>query len=193
MSEAAAVARVLVAARQRQASAAWPLIAIDGPSGAGKSTLADAIARSWRAGASPRLVRLDAIYPGWRGLATASGSLERTLLAPLARGVPGGWRGWDWARNRPAASVTVLPGRPLIVEGCGAFEATAGRTGVVRVWVRAAQATRKRRALERDAGGFDPFWDLWETEWRRYVYRTDPLGSADLVVELPECGARGLR
>lgn len=190
---AAAVARVLAAARRRNPGSAHVTIAIDGPSGTGKSTLADELARRRRGAPPTEIVRLDEVYPGWFGLAAAAGSLDRTLLAPLDRGVPGSWRRWDWALDRPAELEQRVPRRPLVVEGCGAFEATAGRDRVVRVWLRAGEATRKRRALDRDAGAFDPFWDVWETQWRRYVHRTSPLRRAHLVLELPEAAPRGLR
>ncbi|WP_245561685.1 ATP-binding protein [Agromyces italicus] len=161
-----------------------PIVAIDGPSGSGKSTFADELAADWPGGRA-RLVRLDEVYPGWHGLAAAAGSLDRTLLAPHARGVPGGWRRWDWSEGRRAGAVVLPPGGPLILEGCGAFEAVTRRPGAVRVWLQAADDTRRLRALARDAGRFDPYWELWETEWRRYVRRVRPLRSADLVVTLP--------
>ncbi|MFF2390412.1 ATP-binding protein [Agromyces sp. NPDC058104] len=179
--------RLVQAAVRRSTAAhagAGAIVAIDGPSGSGKSTFADAIIAEW-AGGRARIVRLDEVYPGWHGLAAAAGSLDRTLLAPHARGVPGGWRRWDWAADRRADAVVLPPVAPLLVEGCGAFEAVARRPGVVRVWLRAADDTRRQRALARDAGRFDPYWELWETEWRRYVRRVDPLRSADLVVSLP--------
>lgn len=185
-----AALRLVQDAVRRTPSASGParagagaLVAIDGPSGSGKSTFADALTQEW-AGGRPRLVRLDEVYPGWHGLAEASGSLERTLLAPHARGVPGGWRRWDWTEERAADAVVLPPVAPLVIEGCGAFEAVARRRGVVRVWLRAADDTRRRRALARDEGRFDPYWELWETEWRRYVRRVRPLRSADLVVSL---------
>lgn len=163
------------------------VVAVDGPSGSGKSTFADELVAGWPAGHA-RLVRLDEVYPGWHGLAAAAGSLDRTLLAPHARGVPGGWRRWDWDEHRRAGAVVLPPVSPIVLEGCGAFEAVAGRRDVVRVWLRAADDTRRSRALERDAGRFDPYWDLWETEWRRYVHRVRPLRSADLVVAVPADG-----
>ncbi|GAA1773604.1 ATP-binding protein [Agromyces lapidis] len=160
------------------------VVVIDGPSGSGKSTFADELTAHWPGGRA-RLVRLDEVYPGWHGLAAAAGSLDRTLLAPHDRGVPGGWRRWDWAEDRRADAVVLPPVEPLVLEGCGAFEAVGRRRGTVRVWLRAADDTRRQRALARDAGRFDPYWELWETEWRRYVHRVRPLRSADLVVTLP--------
>lgn len=156
-----------------------PLVLIDGPSGAGKSTLADALRVSWP-GARPALVRLDDVYPGWSGLERAGIQLSRTLIPLVRRGMVGAWRRWDWAHGAPGDLEWLRPGRALIVEGCGAFEAGTAAHDAVRVWVDAADAVRKRRALGRDGGAYDPFWDLWERQWRRYVHRTSPERRADL-------------
>jgi hypothetical protein len=158
-----------------------PLVLIDGPSGAGKSTLADAVCASWP-GPPPALVRLDDVYPGWSGLERAGSDLARTLVPRVLRGTVGRWRHWDWANARPGELEWLRPGAPFIVEGCGAFEAGRAASEAVRVWVNAADTVRKRRALSRDGGAYDPFWDLWERQWRRYVHRTSPERSADLHV-----------
>jgi hypothetical protein len=174
---AASVHAVLDAARGIRR----PLVLIDGPSGAGKSTLADAVRASWP-GIPPALVRLDDVYPGWSGLERAGTDLARTLVPPVRRGTIGRWRRWDWANSRPGDLEWLRPGGPLIVEGCGAFEAGRAASVAVRVWVEAADEVRKRRALGRDGGAYDPFWDFWERQWRRYVHRTSPERSADLHV-----------
>lgn len=167
---ASAVAAVLEAARGIRA----PVVLIDGPSGAGKSTLADAVLARWP-GPRPALVRLDDVYPGWTGLERAGSDLARTLVPPTRRGAVGTWRRWDWARDRPGRLERVRPSRNgLIVEGCGAFTAGAAAVDAVRVWVVAPDTTRKRRALTRDGGAYDPFWELWERQWRRHVRRTSP-------------------
>ncbi|WP_448004939.1 ATP-binding protein [Agromyces bauzanensis] len=158
-----------------------PLVLIDGPSGAGKSTFADAVRAAWPGGA-PALVRLDDVYPGWSGLERAGAVLARSLVPPVRRGGVGSWRRWDWARARPGALERLRPGGPLIVEGCGAFVVGDGAPGALRVWVDAPDAMRKRRALDRDDGAYDPFWELWEHQWRRYVHRTSPERRADLHV-----------
>jgi len=173
---AAALAAVLAAARGIRA----PLVLIDGPSGAGKSTLADAVLERWP-GRKPSLVRLDDVYAGWSGLERAGTALARTLVAPARRGAVGSWRRWDWARDRPGRLERVRPGvSGLIVEGCGAFATADPSVDAVRIWVDAPDATRKRRALDRDCGAYDPFWNLWERQWRRHVRRTSPEQSADV-------------
>lgn len=167
-----------------------PIVLIDGPSGAGKSSLADAVCAAWPGGA-PALVRLDDVYPGWNGLERASVDLARTLLPPVRRGAVGRWRRWDWARDRPGALEHVRPGGPVIVEGCGAFGADGSGAGTLRVWVEASDALRKRRALGRDGGRYDPFWELWDRQWRRYVRRTAPERRADLRLRaLPDATPR---
>lgn len=163
-----------------------PLVLIDGPSGAGKSAFADALCAAWP-GADAALVRLDDVYPGWQGLERGRSMLARTLVPAIRRGAVGRWRRWDWARATPGALERQRPGRTLIVEGCGAFGVGDGRPGEVRVWVDAPDALRKRRALDRDDGAFDPFWEVWERQWRRYVRRTCPERRADLRVRaVPE-------
>ena len=156
-----------------------PLVLIDGPSGAGKSTLADAVRASWP-GRTPALVRLDDVYRGWSGLERAGAELARTLVQPLARDVVGRWRRWDWLHARPGEREWVRAGTPLIVEGCGAFEAGSAASDAIRVWVDAAEGVRRQRALARDRGAYDPFWNMWERQWRRYVHRTSPQRHADL-------------
>jgi hypothetical protein len=96
------------------------------------------------------------------------------------RGEIGSWRRWDWDRDRPGGLERVRPGRSLIIEGCGAFGAGGASSDAVRVWIEAPDALRKRRALDRDGGAYDPFWNVWERQWRRYVHRLAPERSAVL-------------
>lgn len=158
-----------------------PIVLIDGPSGAGKSTFADALRTNWP-GAAPALVRLDDVYPGWWGLERAGVVLARSLVDPLGRGAVGRWRRWDWTRDRPAGHAWLRPGSALILEGCGAFEAGRGASDALHVWIDATDEVRKRRALDRDDGAYDPFWEIWDRQWRRYVHRTAPERRVDLNV-----------
>jgi hypothetical protein len=160
-------------------------VAIDGPSGAGKSTLADAICADWRA--RPALVRLDELYRGWRGLDAGARELARSVAPALAAGRAGRMHGWDWARSRVHEEArTLRPGRPLVIEGCGAFAASTAVPGVLRIWIESPLERRRSRALARDEGRFDPYWDLWEREWRRHLGRQGGVAAlvarADLVV-----------
>ncbi|GAA1950899.1 ATP-binding protein [Agromyces allii] len=166
-----------------------PIVLVDGPSGAGKSTFADLLVADW-SGPTPDLVRLDDVYPGWHGLDPAVSALRRDLVAPWLRGAPGRRRGWDWAANSPGAVTSLRPGRALVIEGCGALGTVAGlavETGArtpVRVWVDAPYSERRRRALARDAGAYDPYWDLWEAQWRRYLHRMAPTSAPVIRVRM---------
>lgn len=156
------------------------ILAIDGPSGSGKSTLADAVVAAWPGGAD--LVRLDDVYPGWHGLDRGSALVAAALVEPWLRGAVGRVPRWDWTAGAPGRPTAVRPGRDLVIEGCGAFAATAA-THALRIWVHAGDAERKRAALARDGGAFDPYWEMWDAQWRKYQARTGSSAArADLVV-----------
>ncbi|WP_241981277.1 AAA family ATPase [Cryobacterium algoritolerans] len=158
-----------------------PVVLIDGPSGAGKSTLADRLAAAWPSGGpKPELVRLDDIYPGWQGLDAAIEHLTRHVLAPRADGLPAAWQRYDWANARAAEWHPVDPAHPLIVEGCGALAAAHLRFSEIRIWLRADDGVRKRRALARDGDLFRSHWDEWQHEWETYLGRDDPERGATI-------------
>ncbi|WP_127793645.1 hypothetical protein [Agromyces sp. LHK192] len=170
-----------VAAVRRAAAAVHrPVIAIDGASGSGKSTFASTLQGAWP-DRRIDVIRLDDVYPGWHGLDAGASTVRRRMLLPRARGAVGAVPRWDWAAGVVAGIDRLPPGRPLIVEGCGAFAAVR-RLDAARVWLVASDDLRKRAALARDGGAFDPYWDLWEAQWRRYVARTRPHVAADLIL-----------
>jgi hypothetical protein len=158
-----ALGAVLRAGRSRR----HPLVLVDGPSGAGKSTFAAALVDHWP-GRAPRLVRVDEAIPGWRGLRRGAASLDPRLIRPRVAGRVGALHRWDWIGGRPGAIERLPPGDAFILEGCGALRAGVGAPDAIRVWLDAPYATRRDRALERDEGAFDDFWDEWESDWRRY-------------------------
>lgn len=160
------------------------LILIDGPSGAGKSRLADAVIAQWPAARRPRLVRMDDLYPGWHGLDAASSTVGRTLLHPLRAGRAGGWRRWDWDRNRSAEWHVVRGDAPVIVEGCGALAGANARIADLSVWLEADDALRKQRALARDGALFECHWDDWQRDFVRYTARERPRSHADLILDV---------
>ncbi|PJJ63535.1 uridine kinase [Compostimonas suwonensis] len=158
-------------------------VLVDGPSGAGKSTLADRLVEAWPGAETPTLVRLDDIYPGWGGLAQAGRDVHDSLLLPRSRGLVGGWRRYDWAGGELAEWHTVDAAAPLIVEGCGVLTRANAGLGDIRVWIDADDVVRKERALARDAGAFDPWWDIWQEQFDEFVRLDDPRSSADIVLD----------
>lgn len=160
-----------------------PIVLIDGPSGAGKSTLATGLLQRWPGEQPPVLVRMDAIYPGWDGLDAASRHIVQELLAPLRSQGRGRWRRYDWARAEPAEWHRIDRRHPLLIEGCGSLSRAAAPLADVRVWLRAEDRVRKRRALSRDRGAFDAHWDHWQAQFDAFVQRESPLELADLVLD----------
>jgi hypothetical protein len=158
-----------------------PVILLDGGSGAGKTSLAARVAASWRAtrGEELQVVSLDDVYPGWDGLAAGSAAVTRILAGSNA-----GYRRWDWDTSRPAAWVSVDPHRPILVEGCGALTVASAPLATCRVWLELDEAARKTRALARDKGGFDPYWDIWAAQELRHWRENRPWSLADLTVQL---------
>lgn len=162
---------------------AAPIILIDGPAGAGKSTLADGLVACWPHGRAPTLLRMDDLYPGWEGLDAGSRYLHSAVLAPLRAGAPAAWRGYNWASGQRGKQRHPVDGsHPLIVEGCGALSADNARVADITVWLTADDEVRKRRALERDHGGFDPYWDMWDAQFVAFVRREDPVSLAGLIL-----------
>jgi len=69
------------------------------------------------------------------------------------------------------------------VEGCGTLTAATVPLADLRVWLDADDDVRKVRALARDRGGFDPFWDIWQEQFERFVAAENPIARADLVLD----------
>ncbi|WP_400999013.1 ATP-binding protein [Agromyces sp. GXQ0307] len=173
----------LDAVRRAARARRHPLVLVDGPSGAGKSTFAAALVAEWP-GHPPTLVRVDEAVPGWRGLRRGASALGPRLVRPHGSGLVGALDRWDWLADRPGAVERLRPGRPLVLEGCGAFLAGVDATDAVRVWLDAPDDIRRERALARDGGAFDDFWASWESDWRRVRRRTDAERSLAIRVRL---------
>lgn len=138
------------------------LVGVDGRSGVGKTDLALAAAELLVAAGHPaHVVHLDALYPGWSGLAPALPRLCAEVVAPLLAGRPGRYRSWDWDADRPGPPV-VVPLRPVVVvEGVGTLASPCASDFDVRLWLEAPAAVRRVRALARDGETFAPHWDHW--------------------------------
>lgn len=161
------------------------VVLIDGRSGAGKTSLARALAETLDA----ETVHVEDFFHGWHGLAAGTAEVRDHVLAPLAAGrVPEPAR-YDWHAERvlDRTPLPVAAGRTLIVEGCGAGLAAPAFTAPdvlasVLVWLDAPVEARRPRALARDEGRFDPYWDLWAGVEDAFYARWDVAHAADVVL-----------
>jgi uridine kinase len=149
-------------------------ILIDGRSGSGKTELAQAMTANWP---EAQLVRLDDIYPGWDGLEAGSAHVAEYVLSVHPR-----WQRWDWVRGRPAEWHELDPDRPIIVEGCGALSRANRALADWAIWVELDDATRKKRALERDGAAYAPYWDRWAVQELAFIEREMPQALADEIL-----------
>ena len=156
-----------------------PVILIDGGSGSGKTSLSALVASSWRAarGEELQVVSLDDVYPGWYGLAAGSAAVPRILAVSGP-----GYRRWDWVTSQPSDWAGVDPHRPILVEGCGALTLESAPLATCSVWLEIDESVRKGRALARDMGGYDPYWDIWAAQEQAHWRENHPWALADLTV-----------
>ncbi|OFI36808.1 aminodeoxychorismate synthase component I [Arthrobacter sp. SW1] len=158
------------------------IIAVDGRSGAGKTTLAVELAARLREHHKVSLFHLEDIYPGWNGLSAGIERYVTTVLAPLRRGVAAEWVSWDWEKHYDGAAHTTLPAEIVVVEGVGAAAEAARPLLDAVIWVEAPVEDRRRRAIERDGSGYEPFWDTWAAQEQEWLESDDVPAHADIHV-----------
>ena len=148
------------------------ILLVDGRSGSGKTEFATAL----RELTGAQLVRMDSLYPGWGGLEAGSRAVT-SLLGD------GRWHEWDWGRSEYAGWHEVDLSKPLIVEGCGALSRANRALADRAVWVSLDDATRRRRALDRDGDVYAPHWDRWAAQEWDFIVRELPISLADEVID----------
>ncbi|GAA2199321.1 chorismate-binding protein [Sinomonas flava] len=158
------------------------VIAVDGRSGAGKTSLAVELAAALRTHRTVALVHLEAVYPGWDGLAAGIERCAAGILAPLRRGEAARWRAWDWAAGIDGEERVTAPADVVVLEGVGAGAARLRAFCDAVVWVDAEAAERKRRALERDGETYAPHWDRWAAQEEVWLADDDVRAAAAVVV-----------
>ncbi len=169
--------RLAVAAEPR--CGAVTVVAVDGPSAAGKTTLSRRLGAALRA----PVVHMDAIYPGWDGLADAVPLVTRQILEPLARGDRAAYRRWDWMRERWGRTVEVPTVPLLVLEGVGSSVGTAGDYASVRVWVEASRDVRFERGIARDGEAYRPNWERWALQEVALFAADRTRDRADVVMD----------
>ena len=155
------------------------LLCIDGPAGSGKTTLAADVARL---APGARVVHMDDLYDGWRGLPRVVDQLD-ALLLPLARGLAGSYRRYDWHAARFAETVPVEPVELLILEGVGSGSLRHASLITTLVWVSAPSSVRVRRGFERDGAAVESQWRQWMVDEAEHFARERTRERADIMVD----------
>jgi anthranilate synthase component 1/para-aminobenzoate synthetase len=158
------------------------IIAIDGRSGAGKTTLAIELAARLRNHHKVSLFHLEDIYPGWNGLTAGIERYVSTVLTPLSRGDRAIWTSWDWEKHYDGDTRVTLPAEIVIIEGVGAAAAEARPLLTAVIWADSPDDVRRIRALDRDGGTYEPFWDQWAAQEDEWLAGDDVPGQADIRV-----------
>ncbi len=154
------------------------LICLDGPGGSGKTTLAAALVSR----APAHVVHMDDLYDGWDGLPRVGDQLDG-LLRPLAQGVPGRYRRYDWVSRGFAETVTVPPTGLIVLEGVGSGSRAQADLCTVLVWVSAPPGLRLDRGLARDGQHLRDQWLQWRVDEEAHFAREGTEGRADVVVD----------
>lgn len=160
------------------------VILIDGPSGAGKSTLARLLVREWpMPGQEPTLIRMDDVYRGWTGLDEAGEHIASSVLIPRRARERALWQRYDWDAEALAEWHEVDAARPLVIEGSGVLTRASAPLADLRIWLHARDDVRKPRALTRDAGAFDEYWDFWQRQFDAFDDREHPQALVDVTLD----------
>ncbi|MGP7961432.1 uridine kinase family protein [Sanguibacter sp. A247] len=174
------VTEIVAAVEQARAGlGAMRLVCIDGPAGSGKTTLAAAIAPLL--GAS--VIHMDDLYEGWTGLETGPERLTEWVLEPLASGVPGRYRRFDWGLGRYVERHSVPLGDFLVVEGVGAGSVLSAPFAPYLVWVEAPQDVRLARGIERDGAELEGEWRRWMVEEAEHHRANRTRERADAILD----------
>jgi uridine kinase len=158
-----------------------PIVLIDGRAGSGKSTLAEQLKNSlFKEGESlPRVIHMDDLYEGWRGLQAGVDILNRQILGQLAKGVGASWQEWSWEAGERDKWREFRGGTPLIVEGVGALNRISAEQSTIRVWLEVDESVRFERWVERE--GSDEHWAEWSAQELEFYARERSSELATLV------------
>jgi hypothetical protein len=179
-TEEAIEAALLAIDKAEPRCGATKVVAIDGPSGAGKTEYAATLAEHLP---GARILHMDDLYPGWKGLDQAVGDLYDNVLHPLARGERAAYRPWDWDHDRYAGRVALPPADLLLVEGVGSGALPGAELESVLIWLEADRAVRFRRGIERDGGSYLPHWQGWAVLEEALFEADETRERADVILD----------
>jgi len=154
------------------------IILIDGKSGAGKTRLSVCMAEALGA----TLVHLDDAYPGWGGLAHGRDAVIETALTPLAGGLPGRYRAWDWEQDTEGNIIEVAPADVVVIEGCGVSTPESRELASTVLWVECDDAVRLARLDDRDGSKFDEYSEAWDAQVDAHIAQNNPIATATVIV-----------
>ncbi|TMR16487.1 hypothetical protein ETD86_25090 [Nonomuraea turkmeniaca] len=164
----------------------WPscgpvrLVAVDGPAGAGKTTFAERLGTALGC----QVIHSDDFPVPWEeGPGHWFKALDEQVLRPLQRGLPGGFRRYDWVRGEYAEHVTVPVAPVLVIEGVGTARTSAAPLLAYTVWVEAAEPVRLARVLERDGPELEPRWREWFAAEKAWFAEDRTRERADVVIQ----------
>ncbi len=126
---------------------------------------------------------MDALYPGWDGLAEAPALLVEQVLRPLAEHRPAAYRRWHWEEHRWAESHPVAADPVLLVEGVGSGALACAPYLSALVWIEAPREERMRRGIERDGETYRPHWERWARQETSMFASDRTRERADLLVD----------
>lgn len=155
------------------------LILVDGPAGSGKTTLAARLGEVLEA----QVLHGDDIYEGWHGLGTMWPVLGEQILEPLARGVDGVFRRWDWEAHARAETIEVPAAPWLVIEGVGVAQRGARPYASLVVYVEAPWELRLARGIERDGEQMRGEWEQWQAEEETFLAAESTREAADIVLD----------
>lgn len=107
----------------------------------------------------------------------------RDVIAPLARGLAGEYRRYDWDRAAFDGVVQVPVAPVVIIEGCGAAPPAVDGVGALVVYASAPDEVRLARGLARDGEAMRAHWLGFMAQEREVEARNRTRARAAVVID----------